>query len=191
MTFSESDLGPDTQAAPSEPSIPGGSLGAGDLDGRVLNANYELTSGKTNIIEFGQMAQCGSRDCAVDGRITLTPTGVLTYLHTNPSGSFDQSYGAVVPAGNGRVITTYTRSSPTQAPQAAVMAAGLNKVVHNGSGSACTSTQTPPCDIRWGDYLGGTQDPTNASKVWVSGLYKSGNGGDAWTSVITAVTVVR
>jgi hypothetical protein len=193
VAFTETDLGPDTQAAPHEPSIPGGNLGAGDLDGRVLNANYEVTAFHSAIIEFGQMATCGSLDCNVDGRITLGTTPTLSYLKTRPTAGFDQTYAAVVPDGNGRPVMTYTRSSPTQSPQAAVMSTGLNKVVRGATPgvSACLSTQTPPCDIRWGDYLSATQDPGNAQRLWLSGLYKTADGGDGWTTVITSVTVLR
>ena len=193
VAFTETDLGPDTQAAPHEPSIPGGSLGAGDLDGRVLNANYEVTALHTAIIEFGQMATCGSLDCNVDGRITLATTPMLSYLATRPTAGFDQTYAAVVPDGEGRPVMTYTRSSPTQSPQAAVMSTGLNKVVRNATPgvSACLSTQTPPCDLRWGDYVSATQDPGNAQRVWLSGLYKTADGGDGWKTAITSATVLR
>jgi hypothetical protein len=73
------------------------------------------------------------------------------------------------------------------------MSTGLNKVVRGATPgvSACLSTQTPPCDIRWGDYLSATQDPGNAQRLWLSGLYKTADGGDGWTTVITSVTVLR
>jgi hypothetical protein len=43
------------------------------IHGRVLNANYEVTSFHTAIIEFGQMATCGCLDCNVTSWRSLTP----------------------------------------------------------------------------------------------------------------------
>lgn len=216
VAFTETDLGADAVTPPHEPSIPGGFLGGGDLDGRVLMVSYEVTAANNRIIEFSQMAACGSLDsldCNVDGRITVTSTGpTLSYLKTSPTTGFDQTYGAVVPDGNGRPLMGYVRSSPTQSPQAAVMAAGLNRVVRHATPgvSACGTVPTrvhrapaplslrlapaassSSCDMRWGDYLGAAQDPTNPQRVWLSGLYQTASGAGGFTTVITSVTVVR
>ena len=46
--------------------------------------------------------------------------------------------------------------------------------------TSCSSGQSPPCDERWGDYLGTAIDPSNPSNVWVSGLYQASSGGFGW-----------
>jgi hypothetical protein len=195
VAWSETDLGPDTLAPPHEPSIPGGFLGGGHyLDGRVLNASYEVTSTGAKIIEFSQITACGSGnlDCIGDGRVTITTSGpTLTYLKSYGSSTHDETYGAVVVDGSGQPLEVYTRSSPTQGPQAAIRSTGLNRVVRNATSgtTACHTGATPPCDERWGDYLGAARDPSNASRVWLAGLYQTASGDDGWKTVISSVTV--
>lgn len=195
VAFTETDLGADPLTTePQQPTIPGGSIGLGDLDGRVMNATYQVLASGAKTIEFSQTALCGSFNCEGDGRITLTSTGpVLSYVKSHSVSGVDVSWGSVVDDGNGRPLMAYTRSSPAQSPQAAIMSTGLNKVVRNAApgATACTGGATPPCADRWGDYLGAARDPSNPSRVWLAGLYLSSTGGDGWSTVITSVTVIR
>ena len=55
--------------------------------------------------------------------------------------------------------------------------------------TSCSSGQTPPCDEHWGDYLSTTIDPTDPTKVWVSGLYQNTSGGYGWGSIIQELSV--
>ncbi|MGH7775894.1 MAG: hypothetical protein ACREPI_01790 [Candidatus Dormibacterales bacterium] len=187
-----STLSYDFMSPPTEPSIPDGHLGDGHLDGRVLHANYEVTSAGAKIIEFSQMAECGGRNCNVDGRITLGRSGpVLSYLHTLSASGYDDTFGTVTVDGAGQPILAYSRSSPTQAPEAAVITSGLDKVVWPDPAgvTACAPGSSPPCDERWGDYLGAVRDPSYPSVVWLTGLVQAASGGWYWSTVITSVTV--
>jgi hypothetical protein len=47
--------------------------------------------------------------------------------------------------------------------------------------------KVPPCDLRWGDYLGATEDPSDASHVWLAGLYQIASLRWGWTIVIASV----
>src|SRR4029077_9376717 len=63
VTFTEKDLGPDTMTSPHQPTIPGGSIGLGKLDGRVMNASYQVSTSGAKTIEFAQTALCGNWNC--------------------------------------------------------------------------------------------------------------------------------
>jgi hypothetical protein len=186
------DLGPDPLTPPIEPSIPGGHYGGSDLDGRVTTTMFAHTSAGTNVIQFSQMALCGSRDCDGNGRITLTSTGpVLTYVHKFASATFDLTYGAVVLDGAGQPFEAESASTSSTTPEAAIHTAGFFRVVaaSKPSATACKASQPPPCDERWGDYLGAAPDPTNPNRVWLAGLAQTATGGDGWRTVISRVTV--
>jgi hypothetical protein len=186
-----SDLGSYPLLPPSEPAIPGGHLGgAGYLDGRVTSAVYEVTKGGTRIIQYSGMAECGSRVCNANGKIILTSTGpVSRSVNTFSEASYDGTYGAVTVDGDGRAFEIYSRSNSTQAPQAA-LATGASRTVLEPSiagATACNAGVGPPCDERWGDYLGATQDPSNPETLWFVGLYQTASGQDGWTTVISSV----
>ena len=153
---------------------------------------YEVTSAGAKIIEYSGMAECGSRVCDSDARITFTSTRpVSTYVKTFAETSFDDTYGAVTLDGAGRPFEVYSRSNATRTPQAVIVTPGFRTVVAKSvlGTTSCHTGVTPPCDERWGDYLGATQDPSNHEELWFVGLYQSASGGDGWTTVISSVTV--
>ena len=55
--------------------------------------------------------------------------------------------------------------------------------------TSCSSGNSPPCDERWGDYLGTAIDPTDPTKVWVSGLYQNTSGGYGWGTIIQEISL--
>src|SRR5207244_2572600 len=57
-----------------------------------------------------------------------------------------------------------------------------------GGTSSCSGGQTPPCDERWGDYLGAAIDPSDPTSVWVSGPYQASSGTYGWGTVIAKVS---
>ena len=59
-----------------------------------------------------------------------------------------------------------------------------------GTGS-CSPSSQPPCDERWGDYVGTAIDPTNPSVVWATGLFQQTSGGFGWGTWIDSVSVGR
>ncbi|MDP9223319.1 MAG: hypothetical protein M3P18_05600 [Actinomycetota bacterium] len=186
-----SDLGVYPLTPPSEPSVPGGSIGGGYLDGRITSAVYEVTSAGAKIIQYSGMAECGSRVCDSNARITLTSSGpVSSYVKTLAETSYDDTYGAVTVDGAGRAFEAYSRSNGTTTPQAAIVTPGFRTVVAKSvSGTTvCHTGVTPPCDERWGDYLGATQDPSNREELWFVGLYQTASGDDGWTTAISSVT---
>jgi len=116
---------------------------------------------------------------------------VSTYVKTFAETSFDDTYGAVTLDGAGRPFEVYSRSNATRTPQAVIVTPGFRTVVAKSvlGTTSCHTGVTPPCDERWGDYLGATQDPSNHEELWFVGLYQSASGGDGWTTVISSVTV--
>jgi hypothetical protein len=192
VSLSVANLGPYRLIGPPKPAVPGGYLGGGYLDGRITSAVYEVTSGGAKVIQYSGMAECGSRVCNSNGRITLTSTGaVSSYVKTFGETSWDDTYGAVTIDGTGRPLEIFSRSNATRTPEAAIVTIGFRSIVATSvSGTtSCPAGKPPPCDERWGDYLGATQDPTNPEALWFVGLYQSSSGGDGWTTEIASVTV--
>ena len=178
--------------APQEPSVPGGNIGGGDLDGRVYDAVFEVeTSDSKPIIQYSSARACGTRDCVTSARIDLSGTKpVLSSDKLVGEPGWDYTYGAVGLDAAGNVFEAYSRSSSSSDPAAAVVGPGFDVTLQlPASGtSTCASGQSPPCDERWGDYIGTAIDPTNPSHLWVSGLYQSSSGGFGWGTVIAEVS---
>jgi hypothetical protein len=169
------------------------------MDTRVLAAAYELeTSDNQPVIMYSANSECtmGGTDtvCSAIGRITWSgSTPVLSYVRNEGKPKTAYTYGAVTLDGFGNVFLSYSRSSPTSTPSAAVFAGRpllngrlLDKITEPSvsAASACASFQVPPCDERWGDYMGATQDPVDPSYVWVGGLYQAASGSFGWGTVI-------
>lgn len=190
VSLTITDLGSYPLLPPSDPAIPGGGLGGGYLDGRITSAVYEVTRAGARIIQYSGMAECGAHVCDANGRITLTSKGpVSSYVNTFSEAGYDGTYGAVTVDGDGRAFEIYSRSSSTQAPQAVLVSGGIRTAVEPATPgvTACTTGVAPPCDERWGDYLGATQDPSNPETLWFVGLYQTASGEDGWTTVISSV----
>jgi hypothetical protein len=186
------DLGAYHLTAPAAPAIPGGFLGGGYLDGRITSAAYEVTTAGRKIIQYSGMAECGTRVCNATGRITFTSAGpASTYVRTFSESSWDDTYGAVAVDGAGRAFEVYSRSNATTTPQAAIVTSGFRTIVARSvpGTMSCHVGATPPCDERWGDYLGAAQDPSNHEELWFVGLYQTASGDDGWTTIIASVTV--
>jgi hypothetical protein len=166
-----------TFAQTTEPVIPGGSLGGGDMDNRVLAAAYEVqTSNNHPVIEFSGNTECTNQTqvCAYDVKLDLstTPARVVKNVQLGATGS-SFAYGSVTLDARGNGYLAYSRTSPSATPQS-------NALATNGSGTtlwnvttqaqtagttSCGSSDTPPCSERWGDYFGGAQDPSNRNVV--------------------------
>jgi hypothetical protein len=201
VRLAETDLGPTSDSAPQEPPVPGGYIGAGDLDGRTYDAVYETqTHDHTPVIQYSSADSCGSpsspRDCVVSGRIDLSETTPKrAYERSFGQLGWDYTYGAVGLNAAGDVFEVYSRSNASNAPGAAVRGPGFDVTLQpaTAGASSCTSSQTPPCDERWGDYLGTAFDPSDPNAVWVTGLYQLTHGpfGDsgsyAWATIIAKV----
>jgi hypothetical protein len=178
--------------------VPGGSLGGGKLDGRIYDAVYETeTSDNTPVIQFSTADQCGSplRDCVVSARVNLAGSSpILQYEQSFGQSGWDYTYGAVGLNAAGQVFEAYARSNAITPPGAAVLGPGFDETLQpaQSGASSCASTDTPPCDERWGDYLGAAVDPSDPSSVWVTGLYQttgpfSGGGQYDWNTIIQKV----
>ncbi|HMD46354.1 MAG TPA: IPT/TIG domain-containing protein [Acidimicrobiales bacterium] len=193
VALTETSLGATSDAAPHEPTVPGGNLGGGDLDGRTYAAVYETeTSDAKPVIQYSTADTCGSWDCVVSGRVDLSGSSpVRLYESSIGQSGFDYTYGAVGLDAAGDVFMTYTRSSPAMPASAAVLGPGFDLVFQPGTPGTtpCASGQTPPCDERWGDYLATSIDPSDPSSVWVSGLYQNQSGGFSWGSAIAKVNL--
>jgi hypothetical protein len=179
--------------APQEPAVSGGNIGGGDLDGRIYDAVYEVeTSDSHPVIQYSSARECGTRTCISSARIDLSGTAPkLRYDNLDGEPGWDYSYGAVGLDGAGNVYEAYARTTPSTAPAAAVTGPGFDVTLMQPTAgtTSCSSGQTPPCDERWGDYLSTTVDPTDPTKVWVSGLYQNTSGNYGWGSIIQEVSL--
>ena len=181
--------------APVEPSVPGGSLGAGDLDGRIYSAVFEVeTSDKHPVIQYSSARLCGTRDCITSVRVDLSGSApVVTQDTLIGEPGWDYTYGAPGLDAAGNVFEVYTRSNRNTPPGMAVTGPGFDVTVHRAVAgtNSCDPSSQPPCDERWGDYVGTGIDPSNPSLVWITGLYQQTNGGLGWGSWIDTVSLNR
>jgi hypothetical protein len=199
VSLTETDLGVASYSSPSEPSVPGGTLGGGDLDGRTYDAVYEVdTTDHKAIIEYSSATMCGSplRNCLAYGRLDLSgATPVRTAESSVGAAGWDYTYGAAGLDGAGNTYLAYSRSNATNSPGAGVLGQGFDVALQPGEagGSSCEPATSPPCDERWGDYLGTAIDPSDPMVVWVTGLYQLANspfasGSNDWGTVVAAVS---
>jgi hypothetical protein len=177
--------------APAEPQVPGGAIGGGDLDGRIYDAIFETeTSDGKPVIAYSSARECGVRTCVTSAKIDLSgikPVLVANALVGEPG--WDYSYGAVGLTASGSAFEVYSRSSGAADPGIAVVGPGFDATLQPaGAGTSTCSGGSPPCDIRWGDYVGTAVDPSEPSSVWVSGLYQASNGPYGWASAIAKVS---
>ena len=174
------------------------------MDTRVLTAAYEIeTSDNQPVIQYSANTGCtlGGTDtvCTATGRIAWSgSTPVLSYVDNQGRPKAAYTYGAVTLDGYGRVYLSHSRSSTTSTPSAAVLLSRLHGhpfdtvIQPSVSGtSACDPNQVAPCDERWGDYVGATQDPVDPSYVWVAGLYQGRSGLFGWGTVIARAHFVH
>jgi Fibronectin type III domain len=199
VSLVETSLGVTTDPAPVEPSVPGGFIGAGDLDGRIYDAVYETeSSDKKPVIQYSTADRCGSplQDCVVSARIDLSgTTPVRVYEHSRGRSGWDYTYGAVGLNAAGTVFEAYARSNPSNSPGAAVLGSRFDVTLQPAisGASSCSTGGSPPCDERWGDYLSVAIDPSSSWTVWVTGLYQlasgpfGGSGPYAWLSFVAHV----
>jgi hypothetical protein len=177
--------------APAEPQVPGGSIGGGDLDGRIYDAVYETeTSDSKPVIAYSSARECGVRTCITSAKIDLSGTKpVLTTNALVGEPGWDYSYGAVGLNASGSAFEVYSRSSSSADPGIAVVGPGFDVTLQPpAAGTTTCSGSGPPCDERWGDYLGTAIDPSEPSSVWVSGLYQASNGTYGWATAIAKVS---
>ena len=178
--------------APSEPAVPGGRLGGGDLDGRIYDAVYETeTSDGKPVIAYSSARECGTRTCISVGKLDLSGAKPLlsSYVLMGEPG-WDYTYGAVGLNGEGSIFAVYSRSNAATAPGVGVLGPGFDVTIKPASTgtTSCASGEAEPCNERWGDYLGTAIDPSEPSSIWVSGLYQNQNGQFGWGSEIAKIS---
>jgi hypothetical protein len=202
VSLTETNLGDSQLRSTTDPAVPGGTLG-GAMDTRVLTAAYEVEIPNDQpVIEYSANTECtlGGSDtvCASIGRITWSGSGpVLSSVSNEGQAGAAYTYGAVTLDGAGRVYLSYSRSSATSMPSAAVRGSSVGgRLLFDSvtqppaSGTtACAPGDVPPCDERWGDYMGATQDPVHRNYVWVAGLYQATSGLFGWATVIARAHV--
>jgi hypothetical protein len=177
--------------APLEPQVPGGSIGGGDLDGRIYDAVYETeTSDSKPVIAYSSSRECGNRTCITSARIDLSGTKpVLSSNALVGEPGWDYTYGAVGLNASGSAFEAYSRSSASADPGVGVIGPGFDVSLQAAASETSTCFEAaPPCNERWGDYLGTAIDPSEPSSVWVSGLYQASNGPYGWATVIAKVS---
>ncbi len=175
VALTETKIASQDFPAPQEPQVPNGSIGGGKLDGRINDAIYETeTSDNKPVIAYSSLRECGTRTCDSLGIIDLsgsTPKLRSYVLQGEPG--WDYSYGAVGLDGAGDPFEVYTRSSASVSPEVAVVGPTYDVTLQPSAAglTVCGTSEAPPCDPRWGDYLGTAIDPSDPTSIWVSGLY--------------------
>jgi hypothetical protein len=192
VALSETTIASKDFPAPLEPQVPGGSIGGGALDGRIYDAVYETeTSDNKPVIAYSSARECGTRTCITSAKIDLSgvkPTLVSNALAGEPG--WDYSYGAIGLNASGTPFEVYARSSASADPGVGVLGPGYDVPLQAAEAgtTTCAEEVKPPCDMRWGDYLGTAIDPSEPSSVWVTGLYQKKSGPFGWATVITKVS---
>jgi hypothetical protein len=198
VTISDQHFSTPQIADATEPAIPGGSLGGGRFDNRVLSAVYEVQNSNGHpVIDLSGHTDCNGQGCLYDIKIDLstTPPRVVKHLTlTQQAASY--TYGSVTLDNYGNAYLAYSLSDPNNTPQANAVTdndanlVGWNSVIQAqapGTSACSSATDTPPCGERWGDYFGAAQDPSNTSNVWLAAQWQSGNGQFNWgTSLVEA-----
>jgi hypothetical protein len=177
---------------PAEPAVPGGQIGGNVMDGRAFDAVYEKeTSDGKPVIAFSSARECATRTCITRGRIDLSGTKpLLAAYELIGEPGWDYTYGAVGVNAAGTPFEVYSRSSATADPGVAVVGPGYDITLQPPAAgvSTCEEMATPPCNIRWGDYLGTAIDPSEPESVWVTGLYQASDGPFGWATLIAKVS---
>lgn len=178
--------------APHEPSVPGGQIGGEKMDGRVYDAIYETeTSDSHAVIAFSSARECGTHTCLARGKLDLSGTKpVLKEWVLIGEPGFDYTYGGIGLNAKGTPFEVYSRSSAGEDPGTAVVGPGYDVMLQAATPgvSTCEESQTPPCNIRWGDYIGTAIDPGEPESVWVTGLYLGADGPYGWRTVVSKVS---
>jgi hypothetical protein len=162
------------------------------MDGRVFDAIYEKeTSDGKPVIAYSNARECGTRTCITKGKIDLSgakPVLVSDEMIGEPG--WDYTYGAVGLSASGTPFAVYSRSSASAQPAAAVVGPGYDVTLQSATegASPCQAKEPPPCNVRWGDYLGTAVDPSEPESVWVTGLYQASAGAFGWATVIAKVS---
>ncbi len=192
VKLTQTEIKPTDFPAPSEPAVPGGQIGGGDLDGRIYDAVYETeTSDNMPVIVYSSARECATRTCISVGKIDLSGAKpVLSSYVLMGEPGWDYTYGAVGLNGEGSMFVVYSRSNATTAPGVGVLGPGFDVTIKPASAGAtsCESGKSEPCNERWGDYLGTAIDPSEPSSIWVSGLYQNQNGQYGWGSEIAKIS---
>jgi hypothetical protein len=166
------------------------------MDTRALTAVYEVqTSEGQPVIQYSANTGCTLETqtiCTATGRIMWSgSTPVLSHVENLGVSGSAYAYGAVTLDGRGGVYLAYSRSSSTSMPSAAALGIRGNGrqsfdtvIQPSAAGTSACAGSPPPCDERWGDYVGATQDPVDPRTVWLAGLYQSSSGPFGWGTVI-------
>jgi hypothetical protein len=196
VSLTETSLGDSQLRSTFDPPVPDGALGGGFMDTRLLTAAYEVqTSDGQPVIQYSANTGCtleAETICTATGRITWSgSTPVLSDVENEGAAGAAYTYGAVTLDGRGRVYLVYSRSNSTSMPSTAAL--GISRrgrrsfdtvIQPSAAGSSACAGSPPPCDQRWGDYFGATQDPVDPRHVWLAGLYQSSSGPFGWGTVI-------
>jgi hypothetical protein len=202
VSLTETDLGEPRLTPTVDPPVPAGTLG-GAMDTRVLTAAYEVeTSDNQPVIRYSTNTGCTLDGvptvCAAIGKITWKgSTPVLGGVDIEGRANAAYTFGALTLDEFGRVYVAHSLSSPTSMPAAALLGP-LVQTQHPpdtviqappAGTTACNPGDVAPCDERWGDYMGATQDPTDPKYVWLAGLYQASSAPFGWATVIARAHV--
>jgi hypothetical protein len=156
-----------------------------------------------NILWFALNDRCvpagdtQSRSCIRLVELDTTSNRLLQDFDIGSTGSY-LAYPAISPPapGTGNLVLVYGRSSDSIFPSLeisgqigeAVAPESIETPILLRGGTALNTWVDERGGLRWGDYFGASQDPSDPSVVWVSGEYQNAMT-DGWSTFIGRVVV--
>jgi Cellulose binding domain len=182
-------LGAHSTPSPPGASIPGG--GAIDTYHGVRAAVEETRTDGHTVLAYSGEIPCPAATqnvCAFVDLHDLTAATDSRTIVTGPAGT-NMTMPTVGIDAAGNLILSYTYSSPTIMPAAAVASVrstgGYNVVTAAGNPSATTQTGE-----RYGDYYTVNQDPSDGTRMWFVAQYQNNSAGtdDASGTAVACAT---
>ncbi len=182
----ETDLGiPNGPALDNAPRQPGGTIGDAannPVDSRIPDVAYRGDS-----LYFARTSQYKwdgvNTDLVVEEFVvSISSLATTPVVHVNRWGNVGEDYwmpGIGITSGGGFLLS-YTRSSPTVAPEA--WAAGSLDGVTYTDASMIAGSTAAYADDRWGDFMAITPDPGGTMSAWAATEVANSDG--SWQEVI-------
>jgi hypothetical protein len=180
-------------------NIPGGQIGGGYLDDRIVSATQQVDgfNGKLMVTFASTQGSCGQsgNDCAVIGGIQIvngTASIIQSYVVTETGWNY--IYPAVTKDAYGDIFVAFSRSNASTTPMAVELSInptnggyGFDQIIY-GNVANTNACGGGTCNERWGDYAGAVQDPDDHTKVWVASEYQAASGEFGWDTVVALAT---
>jgi len=194
ISATEYNIASDSSQSYSDVVVPGGRLGAGNLNNRIRTAvqSYENDGNRYTMLT-ANTADCGGGHTGIELmklNANVQPMVLMNdHIWCGPGGS-DFTYPGAALDAYGNIYVSMSRSWSSSTPEADYYAFNTSAsselwgyILHN-AGSGLNSCGNGTCNERWGDYLGAAQDQGNGNYVWGAPDYQNASGEAGWATVI-------